>query len=104
MTSQIILAGTFPRGENVVAATLCHNSCSGRVQHLNITLLTSVRGNHPSFFGIVPGSTDDVSAITMTVVGSRHFHYEFLKMRIEIEQTLSSSSPSVQFLFLPVRS
>ncbi len=103
MTFQVILAGMFPGSENVVAATLCHNSGSGHVQHLNIMLPTSVMESHPSFFRIVSGSTDDVSAITMTVVGSRHLYYEFLK-RIEIEQTLSSPFPSVQFMFLPVRS
>lgn len=103
LTFQVILAGMFPGSENVVAATLCHNSGSGHVQHLNIMLPTSVMESHPSFFRIVSGSTDDVSAITMTVVGSRHLYYEFLK-RIEIEQTLSSPSSSVQFMFLPVRS
>ena len=104
LTFQIILAGMFPGSENVVAATLCHNSGSGRVQHPNIMLPTSVRESHPSLFRIFRWNKDDVSAITMTVVANRHLYYEFLKRGIEIEQTLSSPSSSVQFMFLPVRS
>ncbi len=91
----------FSWSENVVAATLGHNSGGGFIPQLNIVLLTSVRGNHPSFFRIVPGSMGDVSTITATVWGGRHFHYELLKRRIEIEQTLSSPFPSVQSLFSP---
>ena len=91
----------FSWSENVVAATLGHNSGGGFIPQLNIVLLTSVRGNHPSFFRIVPGSMGDVSTITTTVWGGRHFHYELLKRRIEIEQTLSSPFPSVQSLFSP---
>jgi len=57
----------FSRSDDVVAATLGHNSGGGFIPQLNIVLLTSVRGNHPSFFRIVPGSIRDVSTIKMTM-------------------------------------
>ena len=63
----IDLTHVFSRSENVIAATLGHNSGGGFIPQLNIVLLTSVRGNHPSFFRIVPGSIGDVSTIKMTM-------------------------------------
>ncbi len=63
----IDLTHVFSRSENVVAATLGHNSGGGFIPHLNIVLLTSIRGNHPSFFRMVPGSINDVSTIRMTM-------------------------------------
>ena len=63
----IDLTHVFSRSDNVEAATLGHNSGGGFIPQLNIVLLTSVRGNHPSFFRIVPGSIGDISGIELTM-------------------------------------
>ena len=63
----IDLTHVFSRSDDVVAATLGHNSGGGFIPQLNIVLLTSVMSNHPSFFSIMQGSIGDASATEMTM-------------------------------------
>jgi len=57
----------FSLSEDVIAATLGHNSEEEYVPQLNLSLIFSLDRMHPSFFRIVPGSVRDVSVIPASV-------------------------------------
>jgi hypothetical protein len=57
----------FSFAEDVIAATLGHNSDEEYVPQVNLSLIFSLDKMHPSFFRIVPGSVRDVSIIPLSV-------------------------------------
>ncbi len=57
----------FSLSEDVIAATLGHNSKEEYVPQVNLSLIFSLDKIHPSFFRIVPGSVRDVSIIPASV-------------------------------------
>jgi transposase len=57
----------FSLSEDVIAATLGHNSEEEYVPQINLSLIFSLDRMHPSFFRIVPGSIRDVSVIPASV-------------------------------------
>ena len=63
----IDLSHVFSKSDNMVEATLGHNSGGGFIPQLNNVLLTYVSGNRLSFFRMVQGSIGDVSTIKLTI-------------------------------------
>jgi transposase len=57
----------FSLAEDVIAATLGHNTEEEYVPQVNLSLIFSLDKMHPSFFRIVPGSIRDVSIIPASV-------------------------------------
>lgn len=65
--SVIDLTHVFSFSEDVISATLGHNSNEEYVPQINFTLLFSLDKKQPSFFRLVPGSISDVSTIPRTL-------------------------------------
>lgn len=65
--SVIDLTHVFSLSEDVISATLGHNSNEEYVPQINFTLLFSLDKKQPSFFRLVPGSISDVSTIPLTL-------------------------------------
>jgi len=65
--SIIDLTHTFSFSENIISATLGHNSEKEYAPQINLSLIFSLDKHHPSFFRIVPGSIRDISTFLLTV-------------------------------------
>jgi len=63
----IDLTHVFSLSEGVISATLGHNGDGEYLPQVNLVLLMSLEGHHPSFFRLVPGSVGDVSTVTASV-------------------------------------
>jgi transposase len=63
----IDLTHVFSLSEGVISATLGHNGDGEYVPQVNMVLLFSLEGAHPSFFRLVPGSVSDVSTVTASL-------------------------------------
>jgi transposase len=63
----IDLTHIFSLSENVISATLGHNSDNEYVPQINLALIFSLDKKQPSFFRLVPGSIRDVSVIPLSL-------------------------------------
>jgi len=63
----IDLTHIFSLSENVISATLGHNSNNEYVPQINLVLIFSLDKKQPSFFRLVPGSIRDVSVIPLSL-------------------------------------
>lgn len=82
----IDLTHIFSLSENIISATLGHNSQEEYVPQINLVLIFSLDKRHPSFFRLVPGSIRDVSTIPLSlkeagiqsaiVIGDKGFYSE----------------------------